>query len=52
MTCEFAGQTPLDLAEEEEEMEEFLRAHLGDLQGAGAEKKAWRFEGAWKPYCE
>lgn len=42
------GQTPLDLAEDDEEMEEFLKAYLNDLHTDRSRKKPWRFEGAWK----
>lgn len=48
----FTGQTPLDLAADDEEMEEFLKDHLRDLQSGGVDKKPWRFEGAWKRHGE
>lgn len=41
------GQTPLDLAEDDD-MEEFLKAHLTDMKSSGADRKAWRFDGAWR----
>lgn len=46
----FLGQTPLDLAEDDEDMEKFLVDHMNDLYGT--ERNPWKFEGAWKPYCK
>lgn len=42
----------MDLAEDDEEMEDFLKAYLNDLQSGGFNKKPWRFDGAWKSYCK
>lgn len=46
----FLGQTPLELAEDDEEMEQFLERHAYDLMCVASNKKGWRFEGPWKSY--
>lgn len=47
--CElnFIGQTPIMLAEDDDEMTAFLKNHLQDIQNTGPNKQPWRFEGAW-----
>lgn len=47
-----SGQTPLDLAEDDEEMEEFLKIYLEELQNGGKPVKPWKFEGPWKSNSE
>lgn len=42
------GQTPIMLAEEDDEMVSFLRNHLIDIQNTGPNKMPWKFPGAWK----
>lgn len=46
-----SGQTPLDLAEDDE-MDEFLLGHLYDLNYFGSDKKRWRFAGPWQSTCK
>lgn len=41
------GQTPVMLAEDDEEMTAFLRNYLFDIQNTGPNKLPWRFNGAW-----
>lgn len=42
------GQTPIMLAEEDDEMVSFLRNHLMDVQNTGPNKMPWKLTGAWK----
>lgn len=43
----FAGQTPIMLAEDDDEMVSFLKNHLIDVQNTGPNKMPWKFQGAW-----
>lgn len=43
----WAGQTPIMLAEDDEQMTLFLENHLQDIQSMEPDKHPWRFEGAW-----
>lgn len=42
------GQTPIMLAEDDDEMVSFLKNHLIDVQNTGPNKMPWKFEGPWK----
>lgn len=44
------GQTPIMLAENDENMMSFLKNYLQDIQNTGPNKIPWRFEGAWQIY--
>lgn len=44
----FSGQTPIMLAEDDDEMVSFLKNHLIDVQNTGPNKMPWKFEGPWK----
>lgn len=47
----YSGQTPYMLAEDDDDMRDFLRNHLLDIEPTVKEKAtAWRFEGPWKVY--
>lgn len=41
------GQTPIMLAEDDDEMVSFLKNHLIDVQNTGPNKMPWKFQGAW-----
>lgn len=47
---QFAGQTPIMLAEEDDEMVTLLKNHLQDVQNTGPSKMPWKFKGAWEIY--
>lgn len=44
----YVGQTPIMLAEDDDEMVAFLKNHLIDVQNTGPNKMPWKFEGPWK----
>lgn len=44
------GQTPIMLAENDDQMIAFLKNYLHDIQNTGPNKMPWRFEGGWKKY--
>lgn len=46
----FAGQTPIMLAEDDDEMVALLKNHLYDVQNTGPTKMPWKFRGAWEIY--
>lgn len=41
------GQTPIMLAEDDDEMVSFLKNYLIDVQNTGPNKMPWKFEGPW-----
>lgn len=41
------GQTPIELAEDNDEMILFLKSYQHDIQYTGPNTTPWRFDGAW-----
>lgn len=50
MRCNFSGQTPIMLAENNGSMVNFLKNYLHDIQNTGPNKIPWRFEGSYRIY--
>lgn len=44
----YSGQTPIALAEDNEDMTQFLNGYLIDLEEISDKKICWKFDGPWK----